>query len=118
MIFVDEVDALCGARGDGDNDSVRRIKTEFLVQMTAAASGAGGGAGGGQNVTTIGATNLPWNLDPAFRRRFDRRIYIGLPDAAARLGILRLGLGHVHAQALEEGATRENYHQPGRRGRQ
>ena len=33
MIFVDEIDALTGARSDGENDSIRRIKTEFLIQV-------------------------------------------------------------------------------------
>lgn len=85
---MDEIDALTGARSDGENDSIRRIKTEFLIQvikrptifarsrqqlayscelrmiqMTAAASAASG-----KSVTTVGATNLPWDLDPAFRR--------------------------------------------------
>lgn len=37
----------------------------------------------------LGATNLPWALDPAIRRRFQRRIYIPLPEFAARLHMLK-----------------------------
>lgn len=33
IIFIDEIDAICGKRTDDENDATRRIKTEFLVQM-------------------------------------------------------------------------------------
>jgi len=86
IVFVDEVDSLCGARGDGDNESARRIKTEFLVQMQ----------GVGQDNTGIlvlGATNTPWELDPAIRRRFEKRVYIPLPEAPARLSLFKSHIG-------------------------
>lgn len=43
----------------------------------------------------LGATNIPWALDSAIRRRFERRIYIPLPDPAARARIFRLHAGKV-----------------------
>ena len=82
IIFIDEIDSLCGKRTEGENDSTRRIKTEFLTQM----QGVGNSMDG---VLVVGATNVPWELDQAMRRRFQKRIYISLPDAAARTGILK-----------------------------
>ena len=77
MIFIDEVDSLCGKRTEGENESSRRIKTEFLVQM----DGCGHDTKG---LLVMGATNTPWELDEAFRRRFEKRIYINLPEESAR----------------------------------
>ena len=82
IIFIDEVDSLCGSRSEGENDSSRRIKTEFLVQM----QGVGNSMDG---VLVLGATNVPWELDNAIRRRFQKRIYISLPEHEARTGIFR-----------------------------
>jgi len=77
VIFIDEIDSLCGSRSDNENDATRRVKTEFLVQM----QGVGNDSDG---ILVLGATNLPWGLDSAIRRRFERRIYIPLPDFEAR----------------------------------
>ncbi len=68
---------MAGNRSDGENEASRRVKTEFLVQM----QGVGHDDTG---VLVLGATNLPWALDPAIRRRFQRRIYISLPEFEAR----------------------------------
>lgn len=83
IIFIDEVDSLCGSRSEGENESSRRIKTEFLVQM----QGVGKGNDG---VLVLGATNTPWELDPAIRRRFEKRVYIPLPEPQARAQMFKI----------------------------
>jgi len=40
-------------------------------------------------VLVLGATNLPWSLDPAIRRRFEKRIYIPLPEFNGRLSLVK-----------------------------
>jgi vacuolar protein-sorting-associated protein 4 len=86
IIFIDEIDALCGPRGEGESEASRRIKTEMLVQM----DGVGRDSKG---VLVLGATNIPWQLDAAIRRRFQRRVHISLPDAAARTTMFELAVG-------------------------
>lgn len=86
IIFIDEVDALCGPRGEGESEALRRIKTELLVQM----NGVGNDSSG---VLVLGATNIPWQLDAAIRRRFEKRIYIALPGAQARTTMFENNLG-------------------------
>lgn len=44
-------------------------------------------------VLVLGATNVPWELDPAMRRRFEKRVYIALPDPEARTHMFKLNLG-------------------------
>jgi vacuolar protein-sorting-associated protein 4 len=95
MIFIDEVDSLCGKRSEGENESSRRIKTEFLVQMD--------GCGNSQEgILVMGATNTPWELDEAFRRRFEKRIYINLPDSTSRATMFKLKLKGVEHNITEE----------------
>ena len=86
ILFIDEIDSLCGARGEGESESSRRIKTEFLVQM----QGVGHSHDG---ILVLGATNTPWSLDPAMRRRFEKRIYIALPEEEARARMFKIHMG-------------------------
>ena len=95
IIFIDEVDSLCGSRSEGESDSLRRVKTEFLVQMD------GVGKDDGQ-VLILGATNIPWELDAAIRRRFEKRVYIPLPEAEARTYMVKLHLGDTPNNLTEE----------------
>lgn len=53
----------------------------------------------------MGATNTPWELDEAFRRRFEKRIYIHLPDASSRAGMFKLKLEGVPHTLSEEDLT-------------
>ena len=107
IIFIDEVDSLVSARSDKEDDATKRVKTEILVQM----QGVGNDSDG---ILVLGATNIPWALDSAIRRRFEKRIYIGLPAAPARATMFRLHMGDTKStltdQDYEElGAKAEGY---------
>ncbi|KAI7777785.1 Vacuolar protein sorting-associated protein 4 [Diaporthe eres] len=95
IIFIDEVDALCGPRGEGESEASRRIKTEMLVQM----DGVGKDSTG---VLVLGATNIPWQLDAAIRRRFQRRVHISLPDISARTTMFKIAVGDTKTSLKSE----------------
>jgi SpoVK/Ycf46/Vps4 family AAA+-type ATPase len=110
IIFVDEIDSLLSARsGSGEHEATRRIKTEFLIQWSDLQRAAAGREqsdkekerGDASRVLVLAATNLPWAIDEAARRRFVRRQYIPLPEEETRATQLRTLLGH-QKHALEE----------------
>jgi transitional endoplasmic reticulum ATPase len=76
VLFFDEMDALAGARGNGDSST--KILTQFLAEMDGVEELKG--------VVVIGATNRPDSLDPALLRpgRFDQLVYVPPPDQPAR----------------------------------
>ena len=88
IVFVDEIDSIMGSRNnDGENESSRRIKNEFLVQWSSLSTAAAGNDPGeevDERVLVLAATNLPWSIDEAARRRFVRRQYIPLPEPETR----------------------------------
>uniref|UniRef100_A0A672G4L3 vesicle-fusing ATPase n=1 Tax=Salarias fasciatus TaxID=181472 RepID=A0A672G4L3_SALFA len=94
IIFIDEIDSLCGSRSENESEAARRIKTEFLVQM----QGVGNNNDG---ILVLGATNIPWTLDSAIRRRFEKRIYIPLPEELARSFMFKLHLGSTPSSLTE-----------------
>ncbi|EGD83623.1 hypothetical protein PTSG_04231 [Salpingoeca rosetta] len=98
VIFIDEVDSLCRKRSSAEEDSARRIKTELLRQMEGADK-----EGGNARTFLLCATNCPWELDSAFLRRFQKRVYVGLPDLDARRTLMqRLLTGVEHTITDEE----------------
>lgn len=92
IIFIDEIDSILGQRTDGEADSMRRIKNEFLVLWSALSSAAAGRDSSDEDakrVLILGATNMPWAIDEAARRRFAKRVYIPLPERETRKMQLR-----------------------------
>ncbi|KAH9387032.1 fidgetin-like protein 1 [Nematocida major] len=95
VIFIDEIDSLLMQRTEGENESTRRIKTEFLVQMDGAKQGK-------DNVLVIGATNRPQEIDEAARRRFVKRLYVPLPDKEGRMEMVRKITKDICALSFDE----------------
>ncbi|CAF0995844.1 unnamed protein product [Rotaria sordida] len=94
-VFIDEIDSLCSTRGQSnEHEASRRAKSELLIQMDGV-SGALGNEDPSKMIMVLGATNHPWDLDDAMRRRLEKRIYIPLPDAATRKQLLEINLKEV-----------------------
>ncbi|KAI6652588.1 Vacuolar protein sorting-associated protein 4-like [Oopsacas minuta] len=81
LILFDEIDSLCRQRQSNEEDYSRRIKTELMQQMEK-------GAHANCKLSIIGITNCPWELDKAFLRRFNKRVYISPPDLQTKKQIL------------------------------
>ncbi len=94
ILFIDEIDAVGGARGSLVNDHSERHQTlnQILVELDGFSQRAG--------VVVMAATNRPDTLDPALVRpgRFDRQVVMDLPDIGARRAIL-----DVHADGKQLG---------------
>lgn len=114
IIFVDEIDSLLSTRSSGtEHEASRRSKTEFLIQWSDLQRAAAGrnqstdkshdGGGDPSRVLVLAATNLPWDIDEAARRRFVRRQYIPLPEDHVREQQIRRLLSHqTHEMSNED----------------
>lgn len=83
VIFIDEIDSILTKRSENEHEANRRLKTQFLIQLEGATSSSD------DRVLLIGATNMPQELDDAVIRRLTKRLYIPLPEASARLQLLK-----------------------------
>src|SRR6185436_822702 len=88
IIFIDEIEALVPARRDEGSSVMQRVVPQILQGVEGFDKKAG------RPILLMGATNVPWQLDPAMLRpgRFDQKIYIPLPDLAARRKMLDIHL--------------------------
>jgi cell division protease FtsH len=96
IVFIDEIDAVGRHRGGGHgggNDEREQTLNQLLVEMD--------GFEGNEGVIVIAATNRPDVLDRALLRpgRFDRQVYVGLPDIRGREQILKV---HMRKVPLDE----------------
>src|SRR3954467_14008889 len=89
IIFIDEIEALVPARRDEGSSVMQRVVPQILQGVEGFDKKAG------RPILLMGATNVPWQLDPAILRpgRFDEKVYIPLPDLAARRAMLDMYLG-------------------------
>ena len=84
VIFLDEIDALTQSRESDLDETSRRVLNTLLSELDGIDKGS-------ESFTMVlGATNTPWDLDQAIRRRFPRRILIPLPDVEAASEIARI----------------------------
>ena len=83
IIFIDEFDYLSSSI---QYNATQRIKVEFLMQMRGADN---------DGIHVLGATNIPWELDAAVRRSFEKRIYIPLPEENARRQMFEIHTGNT-----------------------
>lgn len=88
IIFIDEIEALIPARRDEGSSVMQRVVPQILQGMEGFDEKAN------SPILFMGATNVPWQLDPAVLRpgRFDEKVYIPLPDIAARRKMLDIYL--------------------------
>jgi transitional endoplasmic reticulum ATPase len=92
VVFIDEVESLIPKRRDAEAGGVMaRVVPQILSELDGFENREG------QSVMFMGATNEPWNIDYAMLRpgRLDEKVYVGLPDAAARKKILELNLKDI-----------------------
>jgi katanin p60 ATPase-containing subunit A1 len=109
-IFIDEVDSIGSKRTDGDGEASRRVKSELLIQMdgvsTSSSSGANEEAEEDKRkiVMVLAATNHPWDIDDALRRRFEKRVCIilynisdiPLPNEKGREEMFKINIKEVN----------------------
>jgi ATP-dependent Zn protease len=87
VLFFDEIEALAGKRNSHTSQHEIGVVATFLAELD-------GFAQNNEGVLVLAATNMPWAVDPAFRRsgRFDRLLFVPPPDRGARAEILRIQL--------------------------
>ena len=103
-IFIDEVDSVGTKRSDGESEASKKVLAEMLVQMDGISEMNSEEDNDKNNnkeikpkfVMVMGATNLPWDLDEALRRRFEKRIYISLPNKVGRKQMFNINFKGIY----------------------
>ncbi|KAJ3303010.1 Katanin p60 ATPase-containing subunit A1 [Kappamyces sp. JEL0829] len=99
--FFNVTASMLTSKWRGDSEKIvrtlsHRIKSEILIQMDGISSITAGDET--PIVMVLAATNFPWHIDEALRRRLEKRIYIPLPDAESRRELLRINLANIKTE--------------------
>ncbi|NVM16578.1 MAG: ATP-binding protein [Candidatus Lokiarchaeota archaeon] len=97
LIFMDEIDSVATKRGEGhEGGGERRVKTQLLAEIQGIKSGSK------KPLLVLGATNRPWDIDTAMLSRFEKKVYVPLPDLTARVGIFKIHTAGINMAVTEE----------------
>ena len=88
VIFIDEIDCILNEKSYYYNDTIRKIKNEFLLQMKNVENND-------EDNIVLGCTNIPWTLDGNIINTFRKKMYISLPDCDARKKMIELNLKDI-----------------------
>ncbi|MFX1357718.1 MAG: AAA family ATPase [Promethearchaeota archaeon] len=99
LIFMDEIDSVTTTRGSGhEGGGERRVKTQLLQEIQGVKSTHD------KPLLVLGATNRPWDIDTAMLSRFEKKVYVPLPDMPARAGIFK-----IHTEGINSALTDEDF---------
>lgn len=97
IIFFDEIDSITTSRGYGsESGGERRIKTQLLGEIQGLKSRTD------KLLLILGATNRPWDIDTAMLRRFEKKIYVPIPDEEAREAIFKIHTAGVNLSLTDD----------------
>ena len=97
LIFMDEIDSVATKRGEGsESGGERRVKTQLLSEIQGLKSTHD------KVLLVLGATNRPWDLDTAMLSRFEKKVFVPLPDVPARAGIFKIHTAGVNTSLNDE----------------
>ena len=88
VICIDEIDCILNEKSYYFNDTIRKIKNEFLLQMKNVENNA-------EDIIVLGSTNIPWTLDGNIINTFQKKLYISLPECDARKKMIELNLEEI-----------------------
>lgn len=97
LIFMDEIDSVATKRGEGsESGGERRVKTQLLSEIQGLKSTHD------KVLLVLGATNRPWDIDTAMLSRFEKKVFVPLPDVPARAGIFKIHTAGVNTSLNDE----------------
>jgi len=81
LVVMEEIDVIGRRKTDQETDVERRLKSEFLRQLDLLLEGP-------ERISFVATTNVPWELDATFLRRFERRLVLPLPSEIDRITLI------------------------------